>query len=122
MLKSFFTKVSIVFIFAFLPFSLLANVEIIEKNVQLEIVKSVLKKFQKENNSVFAPPSLKLKLFVLPPNVNPKKSIKTIPLKLVIDDVIVFRTEKSSALELVAYSGTTNEGKLTRTNRFYVPG
>ena len=122
MLKSFFTKVSVLFIFTFLPFALLANTEIIDKRVKYEVVNSVIKDFKKENVKGFTIAEIKLKSFDLSSNVNPKKSIKIIPLKLVIDDVIVFRTETSSATELMAYHNVGSAVQSNNNTRFFTPG
>lgn len=118
MLKSFFTKVTVLFVFALLPYSLLASTEIIDKNAQQEVGKAVIKNFKKKGVKEFAVPKVKLKAFVLPVNPNQEKTIEVGPLKLVIDDVIVFRTETSSAAELMAYNDTV----ANPTPRPFMPG
>lgn len=122
MLKPFFTKVSVLFMFALLPCALLANTEIIDKNVVHEVGNSVIKNFKKKGVKGFTVPKVKLRSFVLPIEPNRKKNIEIVPLKLVIDDVIVFRTETSSATELMAYNDTVASSSTNRTPRPFMPG
>lgn len=116
-------KLLLVAAFALLPFAILANTEIGYKNGQIGKNQSVIKDRQKQGIEAFKAVEIAIKPFVIPPKTASKPTIKGLPIKLVIDDVIVFRTETSAADNLVAYSSSPIENRFANKNaRFYTPG
>ncbi|MEM1123211.1 MAG: hypothetical protein AAGJ18_22410 [Bacteroidota bacterium] len=115
-------KVQLLLILALLPSTVFANTEIIQENGQIGNRQSVIKDRQSNKIETFEAQEIQIRPFAVPKKLKGKSTIEGLPVKLVIDDVIVFRAEPNAMDNLVACSSPTADRFSSKKTRFYTPG